>query len=481
MLNSKKLKTMKIIKYLFLTILSGVVLSSCSDAYDVDPGDEITDENAITNVADLESALTGVYASIGGRSFIEWSAYFTDETRKGDLNAGQGVQVHTWSINSGNTEAESYYSGIYGTINRVNTVLGKIDQISVNGEADVNARERVRAELLAIRAMCHFDLLRFFSPAYEASSLGVPIVDKVIIYEKLPRNTFGEVIAFVKEDLATAYETLSTLSDNSDVTRLTPVGVQAIRARVALYNKEYNDAITFANDVINVIPLATPANYNDIWLDTEDHVESAFKLRRAVGDGAVGTVFTETDGRVYFNISYDLFDQFTSGDVRATAGALYDPASTLNNLIVGKYNNRAGNPQLADIKLYRVAEMYLIVAEAQVLKPGSDLDAGEAAINTLRASRRTNASALPDLNFTDVTDAINKILAERRKELAFEGHRFFDLKRLNRGVDRIPSDVVLNPFAEDLPAGDYRFTLPIPAAAIQYNNNLVPNPNYTSQ
>ena len=82
------------------------------------------------------------------------------------------------------------------------------------------------------------------------------------------------------------------------------------------------------------------------------------------------------------------------------------------------------------------------------------------------------------VSFASQQDAITKILDERRRELAFEGHRFFDLKRFNLGINRLDSDVLLNTFAQTLDAGDYRFTLPIPQAAIFANENLVQNPQY---
>lgn len=468
------------IRNFILAIFSASVLLSCEDAYKVGPADEITDENAIQSMADLERAVTGVYGAIGGQSFVEWSAYFTDECRKPSSNRGQGVQVHTWSITTGTTEPDAYYRGFYTTINKANTVLGKMDAVPVNSQDDIDAKARIKAEMLAIRAMAHFDLMRFFATDYtNPSALATPIVKEVIIFDKLPRNTVGEVIAFVNNDLEEAYNTLTALGTNTDVTRITPLGIQALRARIALYTKNYDDAITYAQEVIASVPLAsTPTQYLDIWSDA-GNAEVVFELKRVQGNAQIGRIFRDVNGDVFFNISNDLWAQFTNTDLRRAVGALVETGSTNpDNLKVGKYSGPASNYGLADIKLFRVAEMYLILSEAQALKATPDFAAAEAAINQLRASRRLTAAALPDLTFSNAADAIDKILLERRRELAFEGHRFFDLKRFGRGVDRIASDVLLNPFAEDLPAGDYRFTLPIPQSAIRANENLVPNPGY---
>lgn len=472
------------IKNIFLIPLFAILFVACEDAINVDPKDEITDSNAIKTMAQLRLATTGVYGAIGGQSFIEWSAYFTDECRKGIGNRGAGVAVHTWSVNTATDEVESYYAGLYGTINSANTVLSKIDGVSAITDEDKKEKQKIYAELIAIRAIAHFDLVRFFATSYtDLNSLAVPIVNKVIVFEKLPRNTVGEVMSFVKKDLETSYSILNEVSNNSDITRITPMAVQAIRARVALYSKEYDNAIAFSTDVINAVPLvANATEYLDIWIDKEypnDIVpEVVYKLKRTSGDGNVGLIFQDTNGDIFYNVSYDLFSKFQSNDVRRRPGALIEPGSTQSNWKVGKYSGSDTDYGLADIKVVRVAEMYLILSEAQALKAAPDFVAAADAINLLRASRRLTTSALPNLTFSDQADAIDKILLERRKELAFEGHRFFDLKRFNLGVDRIKEDVVLNPFAEDLPAGDYRFTLPIPQAAIFANDKLSQNPRY---
>lgn len=464
------------LKKILLSVFICFAVFSCEDAYNVEAGDEITDQNAIVNMDDLQRAMTGVYSKIGGTSFIAWSAYFTDECRKPSTNRGQGVQVHTWSINNGTNEPEGYYSGLYGTINGVNVVLDKIDGVPTISVQEDNQKQLYIAELKAIRAMAHFDLMRFFATSYDnPSALATSIVDKVIVFDKLPRNTVGEVTDFVNAELSAAYDVLVQFGDNSDVTRVTPLAVRALQARVALYTKNYEDAILYSQDVIDAVPLAaTPTDYLDIWSDASDS-EVVFELKRVTGNGQIGRIFKDANGDVFFNVSNDLFQNFNNQDLRFYSLLDLDN-STLANLEVGKYIGPSSNYGLADIKLFRVAEMYLIKSEALALKDTPDLPGAELAINELRASR--NLGGVPPVSFNDQNDAIDKILLERRLELCFEGHRFFDLKRFGRGIDRLPSDVLLNSFAEDLPAGDHLFTLPIPQSAIFANDLLTQNPGY---
>ena len=358
------------IKYIFLITLFAVLFVSCDDAINIGPKDEITDSNAITTMEQLRLATTGVYGSIGGQSFIEWSAYFTDECRKAPTNRGSGVQVHTWSVNTATDEPESYYAGLYGTINSANTVLSKMDNVPAISEQEKKEKEKIYAELIAIRAIAHFDLLRFFATSYtDPNALAVPIVDKVIVFEKLPRNTVGEVMAFVKRDMEEAYNTLTEVGNNEDITRITPLAVQALRARIALYSKEYEDAITFSTEVINAVPLVetevvnnitklkTPQDYIDIWADIND-TELVYKLKRVSGNASIGQVFQGENRDVFYNVSYDLFSKFQSNDVRRRVGALIEAGSTQSNWKVGKYSGPATDYGLADIKVVRVAEMY---------------------------------------------------------------------------------------------------------------------------
>lgn len=465
---------MKLKKLILPLLALSLSFTSCEDAYRIDPADEIVDENAITNIDDLGLAVTGVYANIGGGSFIQWSSYFTDECRKPSTNRGQGVQVHTWSINDGTNEPESYYRGLYSTINSVNVVLSKIDDVTVNSAAETDLREKYRAELLTIRAMAHFDLMRFFTTDYlDSNALAITIVDQVIVSEQLPRNTVGEVTTFIKNDLMTAIPVLESLGD-SDVTRITDLAAKAVLARLCLYTGDYDSAITYSQDLINAVPLAaSPTDYLDIWADASDS-EIIFKLKRVEGDGQIGRTYVDSNGDVFFNVSDDLFNQFNNSDLRYYS--LLDPNSTLSNLLVGKYLGPASDYGRADIKLFRVAEMYLINAEAHLRKITPNIPAAEASINLLRANR--DLGGVPALSFSSVNDGLDKVLQERRMELAFEGHRFFDLKRFNRGIDRLPSDVLLNDFAEDLPANSHLFTLPIPSAAIFANSTLQQNPMY---
>ena len=119
--------------------------------------------------------------------------------------------------------------------------------------------------------------------------------------------------------------------------------------------------------------------------------------------------------------------------------------------------------------------MYLIRAEARAEQNKiTGANSAESDINALRTARITG---YVDVVFADKTQAINEILLERYKELAYEGHRFFDLRRRGLPVERLATDAPTTNAAV-LPAGNFRFLLPIPQPEILANELMEQNPGY---
>ena len=122
----------------------------------------------------------------------------------------------------------------------------------------------------------------------------------------------------------------------------------------------------------------------------------------------------------------------------------------------------------------------MLLIRAEVQARGGMLTEAAATIKALRDSRYTGNA--PAVNYSSTTVALTDILLERRRELAFEGHRYLDLKRLggelNIGIDRDSRDCASFTAPCNLPANDYRFTLPIPRSEINANPSIEQNPGY---
>lgn len=459
----------KYIKQLSLLVCFLAIAISCQDAINVVPKDEITESSAIENFDDVEDAVTGVYAAISGSNLISWNSRFTDNLKKGAGNRGQGVQVHTWSIVTSTNEPEGLWDNMYLVINRANRILAVIDNIPTDDASESTQLSVLKGELLTIRAMMHFDLTRLFSTSYtDLNVLAVPYVDFPVVLEKPARNTLGEVYTAIEKDLTEA-ASLITASTRSNI-YISPDVIPALRARVALYKNTTSDntvAINNATSVINNNPISSISNFPLVWTDNSEQ-GVIFKLKRTPTNFAVGTLFTDTNGDVFFSPAKQLMDLYTSNDNRLSSYFVSTDE-------IGKYPGTSSVYGLNDIKLFRTAEQYLIRAEAYARD--NKLTEAAADYNMVRKNR---ISSYTDETFASKSDAITKIREERRRELAYEGHRFFDLKRNDLPVSRLASDCAPNSFACSLPSTDHKFTLPIPQAEIFANPNIADeqNPGY---
>ena len=134
------------------------------------------------------------------------------------------------------------------------------------------------------------------------------------------------------------------------------------------------------------------------------------------------------------------------------------------------------NPGLTDVKVFRVGEMYLIKAEAEAEGNGATgLINAANDLNTLRTARIYNYT---DQAFASKQVLLENIYNERFKELAFEGHRFYDLKRRKVAVERLPQDASNTSGALKLEPTVAQYCFPIPNDEMSVNKNMVQNPKY---
>lgn len=466
---------MKYTKILYLFAL-GISLNSCDNAIYIDPKDEIIDSNAITNVVDAQSAVTGTYAFVSGASEIELSAYISDENIIAPTNNGQGVQMNNWTFVDSEDDVESYWDGNYQLVARVNTTLLGINKLAAANATEQATLNRLRGEMIALRAYAHFNLFRMFSTSYtDGAALAVAYVTVPVVTEKFPRISVSDFYSSLAADLN---EAAGLLNGNSTASNgyVTYDFVTALRARIALYKQDYSAAITYSNELINSgkYQLAdTQGEFDEIWSDGNLDKETIFKAKRLNGQAAIGNIFTAGDNAtVYLNPSEKLRNSITSGDLR---DVYFKTGSLSNQLEVNKYpGNSAGVIGLNDIKIFRISEIYLIRAEA--LANSGQLATGSADYNAVAKAR---LSSHVDYTFASTNDAKVVLLEERFREFAFEGHRFFDLKRTGTDITRNATDCATTVnSACTLPASNFRFTMPIPTAERRINPGLQQNPGY---
>jgi hypothetical protein len=350
-------------------------------------------------------------------------------------------------------------------------VLPKIPTVTASADEEPR-RNILKGQMLALRAISHFELMQAYSKNYDpADPKGVPVMLVSNSIAKPARNSMGEVMNQIEADLSEAKNLLPAIS-NSEFTDtvMNRVNVAAYQARIALYKKDYAQAVTYATEVISsgIKPLVSGNQFQGIWTDDVAD-EILFRIRYATST-AIGGLFTTTGGNVYIAPSDKLIASYDANDVRATA---YIGTNTAGNKYVKKFFTSARGGRVVDLKPCRIAEMYLIRAEANARKASPDVAAAAADLNTLRSNRITGYT---NETFSSATALIDAIMEERFKELAFEGFRFWDLKRNNLPVERLASDA--SAAWQTLPVGNYRFVLPIPNTELLSNPNMVQNDNY---
>lgn len=527
---------MKYNKILILALASFGLLSSCQDAYDIRQTGEVNDPNKVYNtIDDFERGVNSVYQTFSPDKTIEFTSIFTDEVAIGVNNGGQGVGdgQYLFQITSGTDAAASIWQANYTLINFANRIIAAKDRVKANIVADYTnldgvldeedpdyladiARfENALGQLYAIRAFSHFQLTSWFSEdAANPEALSAMKLDFVPDYNYqtyLPRIKNSEMYTFIESDLTTADAYFVSSSAAFDATRAGRNFVKAVRARMALYRKDYTTAAQLSHELIGNYNTTTISNsaasYFEMINDRSAN-ESIFRITRVYGDSRIGAYWNSQSsaisGSPFFEVSRGLFNSYTTtSDIRnaysATTGVgnLIDPTSKVspnpdadtdyvNNdvLVVNKYpgNSAQGDNLLNDIKVFGYGEMFLIRAEALAnlgalngySTSNTNKTTAQDVMRSLRRRRFANtAYTMP--NYADAKEALTDIQLERRRELAFMGHRYLDIKRLGpvtgQSINRYYRDC--EPYtACNLEATSYKFTMPIPTTELTANPQI---------
>ncbi|MGZ8516290.1 MAG: RagB/SusD family nutrient uptake outer membrane protein [Chitinophagaceae bacterium] len=460
------------IKKITLGLLAfSLALSSCKKQLDLLPTDAVTVEVAFNSVAALQKGLNTAYARYSAaRAGNSLTASITsDELKFGPDNGGANQFGFRLQYDAGSGDVTGLFPVYYQVIDMCNRVLAVADGVPAAG-TEVSQKEQIKGQLLALRAMSHYELLEAYSKPYNpADPLGVPIVLVNCLDCEPARNTVGEVIAQVEKDLNDGKALLpAAVSAGYNDLSLNQLSVTAYQARVALYKKEWQRASDLATTVISsgIKPLVGATTYSGIWNDLNTN-EILFRSRLE-NSALLGSNWTQTNGSILFSPSDKLTASYSASDVRSSAFI----GTNARGRFVKKFSQSSRGGSIVDLKGIRTAEMYLIRAEAKAEL--NDLAGAATDINAIRTQRITGHTPVA---YADKATAINDVLLERYKELAFEGFRFYDFKRRGLNLQRAATDVD-SPLWQTLSASDYRFVFPIPSQELLANRKMIQNTGY---
>lgn len=435
-------------------ILFVLLLNSCSKTLDLQPAQNLTNENALSTDESVKQVLVGAYDELSLSDLFGGNVL-----RNAELYAGVGEvewvgtfvaprEIFNRQILVNNGDVEAFWDEAYNCINICNNVLEALPVVNADD------REQVEGEAKCLRGWMYFELTRYFGQQYESgqlnNQLGVPIVLKptIVINENSTpaRSTVEDCYAQAISDLT---EAESLLPAKNDVYADEYVAA-AILARVYLQKGDFENARDAADRVIASNNYKLQTAYADAFNQEEDTKESIFAIQISSQDGnnAMNEFFANAPngGRRDILIEDAHLALYPDGDARK---ALFYTSS--GAYLSGKWKNRYAN-----ISVIRLAEMYLIRAECNQ-----------------RLGTETGAAPLADYNMvhqraglpaaTGIT--LDDILFERRLELAHEGFKYHDVKRLHGMVGTMNYD-------------DDKLLFPIPQREIDINKNLVQNPGY---
>lgn len=491
---------MKINHTIIYALLIGffTTLSSCKKFLDVTPVGQTAIPVLFSDMDGIRAAVPGAYAKT--YDYYSNNFYLYPEIAGDLLNPTISTlsegSANIYNFNSDPTDeaapSAKIWSDILAALANVNNALFYIPSLQEKFKVNAAELEYYKAELLFLRALGHFDLCRAYAQPYNytanAKHLGVPILLKTPSPDdNVSRQSVRDVYNFIIEDLKAAESILDANRSNIRTAQQQPFfgskkAVQALLSRIYLYMENWDQAIYYATQVIANQQLATGGDYTDMFFNlTNPEKETIFRLNGQDKGSAVFTFFNFALNQGTFKIPTGLpankfinsFDR--ENDIRKSSLMRLVNAESSDYLVTRKYDavqtQLESNRQYINPLVLRLSEVYLNRAEAYIGKNESAKAAAD--IKEIQARALNMQTELITLPENDI-DAMREIVYhERLRELAFEGHRLFDITRRKQPLIR---DENSTSTIKTLPAQSDYYVLPIPQRELDANPNMQKNP-----
>lgn len=459
--------------FLSLTVVGLLGLTSCQDDFmDFEPSaSTVVNDETIQNEAQLQLAVLGAYDAIQS-NFAYGNYYITAQEILSDngfvkaqsSNRFNDFYQFTHATSTGGSISNMWTIG-YRAIARTNFVLSFQDKFN-SDEAKLYF-----AEAKAIRSIVLFNLVNYYARPYGTidQDLGIPVPTIFESGTQLPRLTVEEVYQEIISQLEEAVIDLPTVGDYGTY-RFTKKAAYGLLSRAYLYKKDYQKAIENADlAMANATLLGIDSDLIDYYLNPSSNNETLFAIGFSELDNpnANDALYaTWSKGRYEDTAATSEFVSILDeGDIRHQ---LYEAKEDVNDNPVPYWVYKFG-PLDNDVVVLRATEAMLNKIEAlYYTNPGQ---AQTELVNWVKNNR--NASY--DFNGSG-QDLLDEILRQRRIELAFEGHRYFDLGRYGLDIHRGANSTAIS----EIPFSDYRRVFPIPLNEMNTNRHpqMVQNPTY---
>lgn len=445
-----------------------VMMSSCKKFVDIPPPQtQLQSETVFDNDQAAISAMLGIYAQIGGTnlSLLNGAASLYPSFSADELiNTVANTDIEPFYLNSLESNHSNLYSriwqpaynsqGIYGA----NSIM--IGVTSSNKLTD-STKSQILGEAKVIRALCYFYLVNFFGDV--PLVLSTNFQNNSIAARIETQNVYQTII----NDLKEAQGLLKSQYPSANRARPNLFAATALLARTFLYNKDWANAEIEATKIIasGVYNLTPNTTIGNAFLISSP--ETIWQIARDNNNTSIGAALipTSTTTKPAYTLSNQLLGSFAPSDLRRQNWVDSNKISNVAYYYPKKYKSRLATPITEYHIVFRLAEMYLIRAEARVQQ--SKFSEAQDDLNRIR-----NRAGLSSITLASKDQALLAIEKERQLELFAEwGHRWLDLKRTNRAAAVLSSIKAPNWSSDDI-------LYPIPQGEREKNPHLTQNPGY---
>ncbi len=468
-----------------------MMLSGCEKFITKYPIDQNSVENSFATAEDANMAVLGIYQRFDGnyaQNMARLTEVITDNAySQQDVLKGAGAvdlrELSEFRLTSENSFMQNRWNDLYNGISRANLLLERIEDIPFS---DSEQKNQYIGESKFLRALFYFDLVRFFG--------GVPVTLSPIISSEaayaLTRESADYVYAeVIVKDLEEAVQLLPVSYGSAQLGRVTRGAAETLLAKVYLTIGKPELALPLLEKVKASEAYRLMDEYAEVF-DSDNTPESIFEIQYTTDEAATGNPYPNwylptdaSSGKDVFGAGFlggggsgmalptaDLYASYEEPDRRrAYTFAPYQSSVEGTEIQrVNKYRGAPASPNNSEDNLIvlRYADALLMLAEALNEVNGGPTGAAYDAVDQVRM----RAGVDPWDRNLDYESFRDQLLAERRRELAFENHRWFDLKRFGKAIE------ILSAKGYHIQAHHTLF--PIPRIEVELNQNIEQNPGY---
>lgn len=501
-------------KIFIITLVSTWLFTGCIK--EVPTSNAVTDENIVASLENLKSAVNGGYSLFKDhlpfngqtddnlmylRQYFQMSDFGSDDIVCGQVTEDPLFHSFSYDHTALQTNSRYFWYISYKIISGMNTVISAMEK-----QSDLDAASsQLLGECYFLRAFAHFTLVKYYAQPYTVNpdAPGIIVRQSIEDPSQKPRSSVKEVYDAV---IADAKKGAELMNQSRGVIYGSKEAAYALLSRVYLFKDNADSTIYYSNEVINSgrFELETAATYPKLFANAKTARETIFCISFTSKEdyGKFGSIAS----MIFSDGNSGWGEEFASASLRQVMDAHPEDVrnsyivpvkdedgniETLNGIdkyYISKFSFQDGSPTLSSPILFRLAEMYLNRAEAYAKK--GDAAGALKDVDEIRKNRGLQGSLYNGTVPSGMT-LLETVLKERRMELAFEGHRVFDLFRNKMDLNRvywgyhIPGlkETDINPAAKPvnypnthISWQDPKIIYPIPIDEIETNPLVVQNP-----